>query len=147
MKNKREVLPLTENNFEIINEHKTITNKIKNLYKGWKKFAFKDDILNIAIGMILATSFKNVVNSMVVDILMPVIIGLGVGTNTNNLFVILVNGPSNITYITLESAKKDGAVTLNYGIFINIFTDLIFVTLFLYMILKIISKLSKKIDE
>ena len=146
MNKSSKVIPLetiVEVEENIITESK---NKIKKFYKGWKRFAFKDDIINIAVGMIIATSFKSVINSMVKDILVPLLIGFGVGTHTENLFKVLVVGISgNNTYITLEEAKKDSAVTLNYGMFINVFMNLIFVSLFLYISLKLINKIKTSV--
>ena len=130
-----------------------VGDNVEDFYHGWKKFVFKDSIINIAVGMIVARSFKNTVNSVVVDIIMPVLLGFGVGANVHDLFIVLVdgkekknmekNGIYNFTYITLEDAKRDGAVTLNYGLFINIFFDLIFVTLCLYLSLRIIYRVKK----
>lgn len=117
--------------------------KVKKFYNGWKKFAFKDDIINVAVGMIVATSFKNVVNSLVVDIIMPVLIGLGAESNANNLFIVLVPGKSNVTYHTLEEAQKNGAVTWNYGSFLTVFLDLIMVSLCLYILLRLIHRIQK----
>jgi len=127
-----------------------IVEDIEKFYTGWKNFAFKDRIIDVAVGMIVGTSFKNTVNSMVVDIIMPLLLGFGVGTNVQDLFVVLVDGDTkleNETYITLEEAKQDGAVTLNYGSFINIFFDLVFVTLCLYIALKIIYRCKKKMKK
>ena len=121
------------------------TEKIEHFYKDWYRFVFKENVLHVAIGMILASSFQKLVNSMVVDIITPVIIGFGVGTHTENLFLILDNGNTkNITYITVEDAKKDGAVTLNYGIFINVFVNLIFVSLCLYTLLRFVAYFRNK---
>lgn len=122
--------------------------KVKKFYKGWREFAFKDDIINVAVGMIIATSFKNVVNSLVVDIIMPILIGLGAENNANNLFIVLVpSKKENATYHTLEEAQKYGAVTWNYGSFITVFLDLIFVSLFLYIVLKIIHRIKKDVKK
>jgi large conductance mechanosensitive channel len=131
-----------------VDEKRIIIQKnIKNLYSGWRKFAFKDDIVNIAIGMIIATSFKNLIKSLVVDIIVPCLIGFGVGTNTENLFIILRNGHNNKTYITLKQAKDDGAVTLNYGLFIHVFIDLLFVSIILYLLMRFINKVKKEMQE
>lgn len=138
----------------VVDKGKMITKDVKEnvevFYTGWKTFVFKESIINIAVGMIVATSFKNTVNSLVVDMIMPLIVGFGVQANVHDLFVVLVYGEhklQNSTYITLEEAKKDGAVTLNYGLFINIFFDLIFVTLCLYTSLKLIYKIKKKMKK
>jgi large conductance mechanosensitive channel len=145
-KMKNEIEKITDNlneNLDLIisdieNRKIVINNKIKKLYSGWKKFAFRDNIINVAIGMIIATSFKNVVKSLIEDIITPCLIGFGVGTNTENLFIILRHGNNvNITYITLNEAREDGAVTINYGLFIHVFLNLIFVSFILYLLLKL----------
>ena len=135
------------NNKKVIPLH-NVEKNIEQFYKGWRSFAFKDNIINVAIGMIIATSFKAVVNSFVIDIIMPLLIGLGAQTNVPNLFIVLVKGKNyNGTYNTLEQAKNDGAVTLNYGIFIHVFCDLIMVSLLLFIFMKIINKIKNKENE
>lgn len=132
---------------EVNKQSGVLKKKIDVFYSGWRKFAFKDDIINIAIGMIIATSFKNLVNSLVVDIITPCLIGVGVGANTEDLFIILREGSSNETYNTLTKAKEDGAVTLNYGLFIHVFIDLIFVSIILYLMMRLIDKIQKEMHE
>lgn len=115
----------------------TVIDDVANEIEGWKQFVFKKDILNVSIGMIMATTFGRVVNSMVVDIITPLLIGFGTETNVENLFLILKHGNTyNVTYVTVEDAKEDNAVTLNYGIFINMITNLIFVSLCLYTVIR-----------
>ena len=121
--------------------------RVRKFYGGWKSFAFKDDITNVAIGMIIATSFKNVVRSLIVDIFMPLLIGFGAGVNTENLFIILRDGKTNTSYVTLEDAKNDGAVTLNYGLFLHVFIDLIFVSVVLYLFMKFLNRIKKEISQ
>jgi large conductance mechanosensitive channel len=153
--NKDKVIPISsqiEEKIEIIentvNIQSTILKKnINSFYYGWRNFAFKNDIINIAIGMIIAASFKNVVKSLVVDIITPCLIGFGVGSNTEDLFIILREGTSNRTYNTLQQAKDDGAVTLNYGLFLHVFIDLIFVSIILYLIMRLINKIKKEMEE
>ena len=121
-----------------------VEKKLKSFYNGWKAFAFKDNIINVAIGMIIATSFKMLVNSLVSDIIMPIFIGIGAKSNTLDLFIILVPGRShNTTYYTLKDAQNDGAVTLNYGNFIHNFCNLIIISLLLYLIIKFIDRIKK----
>jgi len=131
----------------VITQSAVLKKKVNKLYYGWRHFAFKDDIINIAIGMIIANSFKNVIKSLVVDIITPCLIGFGVGTNTEDLFIILRKGPSNETYNTLQQAKEDSAVTLNYGLFLHVFIDLIFVSIILYLTIRLINKIKKEIKE
>ena len=143
---KGTVVPINDSEFNVVEEE--VEQKVAKFYTGWKNFAFKKDIINVAIGMIIATSFKHVVNSLVNDIIMPILIGLGAGKSVENLFVVLVPGKdNNVTYHTLEQAKESGAVTLNYGNFITIFLNLIFISLFLYIIMRCIVKIKKEIKN
>tara|TARA_Y100000589_G_C26849385_1_gene505290 strand:- start:11 stop:469 length:459 start_codon:yes stop_codon:yes gene_type:complete len=142
---KKKVIPKEEKILEINEDSDNIKNNMKIFYKGWKEFVFKKDVINIAFGMIVATSFKNLVSSLVNDIIMPLMIGIGVGKRSNNLFLVLVPGKTNSTYNTLLEAEKDGAVTFNYGSFINVFIDLIIVSLFLYLFTIFINRIKKQI--
>ena len=129
-------------------EEINMSKKLKKLYFGWRSFAFKDNIINVAFGMIIATSFKNVVNSLVVDIITPCLVGLSSGTDTENLFIVLKQGNTyNITYITLKKAKEDGAITLNYGLFINVFFNLLFVSFILYLLMKLITSIKNEMKK
>ena len=102
---KGTVVPINDSEFNVVEEE--VEQKVAKFYTGWKNFAFKKDIINVAIGMIIATSFKHVVNSLVNDIIMPILIGLGAGKSVENLFVVLVPGKdNNVTYHTLEQAKE-----------------------------------------
>lgn len=122
--------------------------KLKKLYFGWRSFAFKDNIINVAFGMIIANSFKEVVNSLVVDILTPCLVGLSSGTDTENLFIVLKQGNTfNVTYITLKQAKNDGAVTLNYGMFIHVFFNLLFISFILYLLMKLITSIKNEMKK
>ena len=132
----------------IINAQKIIIKDVKKFYKGWKQFAFRENVLHIAIGMIMATSFQKLVGSMVVDIIMPILIGVGVGTHSENLFAVLSQGKTyNATYNTPQQAKEDGAVTLNYGLFLNTLVNLMFVSFCLYLVLYVISFIKKKAEK
>ena len=136
----RKILP-NETFNDIEDDIINVTTDIKKFYKGWKQFVFKENVLHIAIGMIMATYFQKVTQSIVNDIIMPLFFGIGFGTNTENLFIILSEGNTrNVTYITIEDAKNDGAVTLNYGMFISIFTNLIFISVFLYLLLRLLAR-------
>ena len=142
------ITPIDDKDLENFGDLESIEKHAKKFYKGWKKFAFKEDIINVAIGMIIATSFKYLVNSLVTDIIMPILIGLGAGTSAENLFIVLVPGKTiNATYNTLEEAKESGAVTLNYGSFITVFLDLIFISLLLYITLGFINKIQKEVKR
>src|SRR6476620_11042938 len=104
--------------------------------KGFKEFLLQTNALALAIGVIIGGAVGKVVASLVSDILMPPL-GLLLGNvDLANLFVSL-NG---IHYATLEEAKKAGAPTINYGMFINSIIDFVIIAFCIYMIAKFAMK-------
>lgn len=70
-------------NFDNIEDNlENVTTDLKKFYKGWKQFVFKENVIHIAIGMIMANYFQQVTKSLVNDIIMPLFFGLGFGTHT-----------------------------------------------------------------
>ena len=89
----------------------------KNLAKELREFILRGNVLDMAVGIIIGASFKSIVDSMVNDIIMPPI-GMLLGkVDFSNLYFQI--SPTDVTYPSLEAAKAAGAVTLNYGAFIN----------------------------
>jgi len=104
--------------------------------KGFKDFLLKTNALALAVGVIIGAAVGKVVSSLVTDILMPPIGKILGGVDLSNLFVNL--GPG--TYATLDEAKKAGAATINYGLFINSIIDFVIIAFCVYMITKIAIK-------
>jgi large conductance mechanosensitive channel len=90
----------------------------------FKKFALRGNVLDLAVGIIIGAAFTGVVNSLVNDIIMPPI-GLLLGNiDFSNLFIVLKGGTVAGPSASLADAKAAGAVTVNYGVFVNtIITD------------------------
>lgn len=107
------------------------------MFKEFKAFIMKGNVLDLAVGIIIGAAFNKIVSSFVTDVLTPVItIGAG-KIDFSNLFIAL-NGQS---YATLEEAKKAGAATINYGIFANGVIDFIIVGFAVFMIVKAANKM------
>ena len=86
------------------------------MLKEFKEFAMKGNVLDMAVGIVIGAAFGKIISSFVADILMPPL-GLLLGkVNFSNLFFTL----SGASFATLEEAKKAGAVTFNYGLFLNL---------------------------
>ena len=101
--------------------------------KGFKQFLLQTNALALAIGVIIGGAVGKVVSSLVNDILMPPI-GLFLGNvDFSSLFLNL----GSTSYTTLAEAKKAGAPTLNYGLFINTVIDFMIVSFCIFMITKI----------
>jgi large conductance mechanosensitive channel len=112
--------------------------------KEFKKFIMQGNVLNLAIGIIFGIAFGAIVNSLVNDIIMPPI-GLALGkVDFVNLFVILRQGTTAGPYLSLAAAKTAGAVTLNYGMFINTIITFIIIAVVLFFIVRTVNRMEKK---
>ena len=113
------------------------------MFKEFKEFAMRGSVLEMAIGVIIGSSFGVIVKSIVDDIIMPPV-GLLLGNvDFTNLFITLKSGANSSVYSTLADAKAAGAVTLNYGIFINSVISFIIVAFAVFMLVKGVNKLQK----
>lgn len=110
------------------------------MFKDFKDFAARGNVIDLAVGVILGASFGKIVSSFVTDILMPPI-GLLLGRmDFSNLYVNLSGG----TYASLAEAKKAGAATINYGLFANQVIDFLIVTFSVFLMVKGIQRLRRK---
>lgn len=106
--------------------------------RGFRDFLLQTNALALAVGVIIGGAVGKVVSSLVADILMPPL-GLLLGkVDFGSLFITLGSG----SYATLDEAKKAGAPTLNYGIFLNSIVDFVIVAFCVYMIGKFAMKLT-----
>ena len=114
----------------------------KNLAKELREFILRGNVLDMAVGIIIGASFKSIVDSMVNDIIMPPI-GMLLGkVDFTNLYWQI--SPTDVTYPSLEAAKTAGAVTLNYGSFINNVISFLIVAMAVFILIKFINKLKNE---
>ncbi|MEO6058069.1 MAG: large conductance mechanosensitive channel protein MscL [Gemmatimonadales bacterium] len=90
------------------------------MFKEFKAFAMRGNVLDLAVGIIIGAAFGAIVKSLVDDVIMPPV-GLALGNvDFSNLFVVLKEGAKAAApYTTLADAKAAGAVTVNIGLFLN----------------------------
>ncbi len=107
------------------------------MLKEFKEFAIRGNMVDMAVGIIVGAAFGTVVKSLVADIIMPPV-GLLLGkVDFSNLFMTLRDGATTAgPYTTLEAARNAGAVTLNYGLFINELIALLIVALAVFVLVK-----------
>ncbi|PCI86411.1 MAG: large conductance mechanosensitive channel protein MscL [Hyphomicrobiales bacterium] len=106
------------------------------MFEEFKKFAMKGNMVDLAIGFILGGAFGTIVKSLVNDVIMPPIGLLLGGVDFANLFILLKGeGP----FATVEAAAEAGAVTLNYGLFINNCISFLILAVVLFFIVKAIN--------
>jgi large conductance mechanosensitive channel len=110
------------------------------MFKEFKEFAMRGNVLDMAVGIIIGAAFGKIVTSFVNDILMPPI-GLLLGrVDFSNLFVNL----SGQSYSSLADAKKAGAATINYGLFANNILDFIIVAFAIFLLIRQVNRFAKK---
>jgi large conductance mechanosensitive channel len=114
------------------------------MLKEFKNFALKGNVLDMAVGIIIGAAFGTIVKSLVDDVIMPPI-GLLLGNvDFSQLFIVLKEGSkASGPYTTIKDAASAGAVTLNYGVFINNVVSFLIVAFSVFMIVKAFQKLKK----
>jgi len=110
------------------------------MLKEFRDFAMKGNVLDMAIGIIIGAAFGKIVSSFVADLLMPPLSMLMGKVDFTNWFLTLHGGD----FATLAAAKTAGAVTLNYGAFINAVIDFVIVAFAIFLVVKQINRLKKE---
>jgi large conductance mechanosensitive channel len=114
------------------------------MLKEFKEFAMRGNVVDMAVGIIIGAAFGTIVNSLVSDILMPPI-GLLLGkVDFSNLFIVLKEGTVLGPYASPAAAKAVGAVTINYGIFVNAIISFLIVAFAVFLLVLNINKLKRK---
>jgi large conductance mechanosensitive channel len=117
------------------------------MLKDFKAFIERGNLLQLAVAFIMGVAFAAVVTSLVNDIIMPVVgYALG-GLDFTSLFAVIKEGDPAGPYNTVAQAKAAGAVTINYGIFINTIIVFIIIALVLFFIVKAYMKTQKPAVE
>jgi large conductance mechanosensitive channel len=110
------------------------------MLKEFREFALKGNVIDLAVGIIIGAALNKVVQSLVNDIIMPPV-GLLVGkVDFSSLFVNL----SGNAYETLAEAKKAGAATINFGLFINTIVDFTIMTIVVFLMVRQINRLRRE---
>jgi large conductance mechanosensitive channel len=100
--------------------------------KDFKAWIMKGNMIDMAVGIIIGIAFGLMVNSIVNDIIMPPI-GMALGNvDFQNLFAVLKEGAVGGPYASLQAAKDAGAVTINYGVFVNTVINFLIIALILF---------------
>jgi len=120
------------------------------MLQDFKAFIMRGNVIDMAVGIIIGIAFGLVVNSLVKDIIMPPI-GLALGNvDFTNLFVVLKEGATPGPYASLAAAQAAGAVTINYGTFINTVVNLLIIAaVVFFLIVRPVAKLQarKKVEK
>lgn len=112
--------------------------------KEFKEFAVRGNMVDLAVGIIIGAAFTGIVNSLVNDIIMPPIGLLTGNVDFTDLFVVLKEGAQPGPYLNVEAAKAAGAVTLNYGLFVNQLVSFLIVAFTVFLLVKGINRMRRE---
>lgn len=113
----------------------------------FRKFAVRGNVVDMAVGVIIGAAFGKIVDSLVRDLIMPPI-GLLLGrVDFANLFFVLKEGAAPGPYASVDAAQKAGAVTFNYGLFLNTVISFFIVALAVFFLVRVINRLRQEQEQ
>jgi len=114
------------------------------MFKEFKEFTMKGSVIDMAVGIIIGAAFGTIVNSLVQDVIMPPI-GLLLGNvDFSNIFAVLKEGKVAGPYASVAAAKAAGAVTINFGVFVNTIISFILIALAVFLLVRTINKMRRQ---
>jgi len=113
------------------------------MFDDFKKFALRGNVVDLAVGVIIGVAFNNIVQSLVGDIIMPIIGAVTGGLDFSNYFVPLSH---KVTAVNLADARKEGAV-LAWGNFLTISLNFLIVAWVLFWLMRLVNRLMPKEAE
>jgi large conductance mechanosensitive channel len=118
------------------------------MLKEFKEFAVKGNVVDMAVGIVIGVAFGTIVKSLVDDIIMPPIGLILGGIDFSNFYVVLREGAAaSAPYAALADAQAAGAVTINYGVFVNSVISFVIVAFALFLVVRAMNRLRTKKEE
>ena len=114
------------------------------MFKEFKEFAMRGNVVDMAVGIIIGGAFGTIVKSLVSDVIMPPIGLLLGGVDFSNLFVVASQGLPAGPYAALADAQAAGAVTVNYGLFINSVVSFLIVAFAVFFVIKALNTMKRE---
>lgn len=116
------------------------------MFKEFKEFAFKGNVLDLAVGVVLGAAFGAIVKSFVDDIINP-LVGLVIGrTDLANMYFVLAEGKTPGPYVSLAAARAAGASAFAYGALLNAAVNFLIVALALFLFVKMANRLRREAE-
>ncbi len=112
----------------------------------FKEFAVKGSVVDLAVGVIIGAAFGKIVDSLVTDLIMPVVGRVTGGLDFTNFFIALRDIPPGIPY-TLEAVRKAGIPVLAWGNFVSVLLNFVIVAFVIFLMVKQINKMRRKQGE
>ena len=116
------------------------------MMKEFRDFAMRGNVVDMAVGIIIGAAFGTIVNSLVKDVIMPPI-GLALGkVDFSNLFLVLRPGAVAPPYASVADAARAGAVSINYGMFVNTIINFLIVAFAVFLLIRMVNKARAKVE-
>ncbi len=114
------------------------------MIKDFKAFILRGNVVDLAVGVIIGAAFGAIVKSLVEDVMMPPL-GLATGgIDFANKFIVLKEGAKAAApYASIAEAKASGAVTMNYGLFINQLVSFLIIAACVFLVVRMVSRLQR----
>lgn len=113
------------------------------MFKEFKEFAIKGNVIDLAVGVIIGAAFGKIVDSLVVDMIMPVISALFGQMDFSSYFWVLGSVPDSVPR-TLEAMRKAGVPVLSYGNFITVAINFLILAFAIFLMIKQLQRLKSK---
>jgi large conductance mechanosensitive channel len=114
------------------------------MLKEFKEFVVRGNVVDMAVGIIIGAAFGTVINSLVSDVIMPPIGMLLGNVDFSNLFITLLEGEIVGPYVSLADAQAAGAVTINYGLFINTIISFLIIAFVVFLLIRTVNRLHRE---
>ncbi len=113
----------------------------------FRKFIMRGNVLDLAVGIIIGAAFTTIVNSLVNDVIMPPIGLILGGVDFSNIFLPLKEGDPAGPYATLADAQAAGAVTLNFGLFVNAIINFLIIAVVVFLVVKSFNEMMERVQQ
>lgn len=120
--------------FPLLNDQ--VEEEVVSMWTEYKLFIDRGNVINLAVGLVIGTAFGAVVSSFVTDVISP-IVGIVTSSRLSETFAVVHKGPG-YPYNTREAARTDGAVTLNYGQFIQTYLNFLAISASLFVVMRVL---------
>ena len=124
-------------------DQKELKKKGKGFFEEFRKFIMRGNVIDLAVGVIIGAAFQAIVNSLVNDIVMPLISMITGGIDFSNWFIAL----DGTHYKTLKAAQEAGAATLNYGTFITAVINFVLMAFVIFLLVKFLKGVSDRLHK
>jgi large conductance mechanosensitive channel len=115
-------------------------------WEEFKKFAFKGNVLDLAVGVVIGAAFTGIVKNLVDNVIMPPLGWLVGGIDFSQFYLVLKPAPPG-TYATVDEMVKAGAVLLRYGLLVNALVSFLLIAFAVFLLVKGLTRLTRKREE